>query len=668
MKAYIEQRKNTTQQAKTGRTVNTSAARTPNSTMLAMLGEHPGARMDLSQAMDLRMQERFGVSLSGIQGFKGEGPAEPGEPFSSRNQPRPVRDHNPAAGGRSLTLPREVKEDMERAIGRDFSKVKFVESPSALEMGESAYTQGDTAVFAPGVFSPRTDSGKKTIAHELTHVVQQAQGRATVKDGKPYDDSASLEQEAKTTAQSALSGTESHGMIAPLTPASADAAPMQGEGGFFQKRKARKAAERQRQEEARREEELRKAVKPKEAHDLMVAMTRKRDIENLDKTGQAAQNAVVMANGLYSDNPDIEANKLIHNESMLDPKMFRKSMTNMWDMATSYNKESNVRVGEVNFFDDADSGENAHALVNDSKIEFNQAKYLRSDPIPKGAARKAREIAGKAGDKYAWFAANRNYTGTHEMGHIVNRALIEKIRGNKNIKDDQGEYNDIWSDEWSSHATSANVVTDSIRDVYEKDETFRNKFNAKAGVVEGDTDEIRKGKIEARLSRTDQAAGRKKRYLEDPRIRNATDGHVNTFRTKPENAGLSDEQLRDKVMKLMGPNAQDDIYRDMYELGYTSQYGASTPGEFLAEAHADEIRIQKKKNKGKMGVENNPLSSAIVSKSRELLAEGQAGDAARDAFRLSHAQNYPPQLPAAPKPVVHKPILRKPVARKPIAP
>ena len=49
--------------------------------------------------------------------------------------------------GRALSLPGDVKEGMERAIGRDFSKVKFVESPIALEMGESAYTQGDTLII-----------------------------------------------------------------------------------------------------------------------------------------------------------------------------------------------------------------------------------------------------------------------------------------------------------------------------------------------------------------------------------------------------------------------------------------------------------------------------------------------------------------------------------------
>ena len=171
--------------------------------------------------------ERYGCEngeqhdLSGLDDF-----------FDSQNRSLLFRNHSPAVSGTPLSLPRDVKAGMEQAIGHDFSRVKFVESSVASEMGEPAYTQGDTAVFAPGVFSPHTASGKKMIAHELTHVVQQAQGRAAAKDGESYDDSAILEQEANTTANLALSGACNSGEIAPLTPASPAASPMQGGEGF----------------------------------------------------------------------------------------------------------------------------------------------------------------------------------------------------------------------------------------------------------------------------------------------------------------------------------------------------------------------------------------------------------------------------------------------------
>jgi hypothetical protein len=36
-----------------------------------------------------------------------------------------------------------------------------------------AYTQGSNIVFGPGQYQPQTENGKRLIAHELTHVVQQ---------------------------------------------------------------------------------------------------------------------------------------------------------------------------------------------------------------------------------------------------------------------------------------------------------------------------------------------------------------------------------------------------------------------------------------------------------------------------------------------------------------
>jgi hypothetical protein len=37
-----------------------------------------------------------------------------------------------------------------------------------------AYTAGTDVVFARGEFAPATDEGRRLLAHELTHVTQQA--------------------------------------------------------------------------------------------------------------------------------------------------------------------------------------------------------------------------------------------------------------------------------------------------------------------------------------------------------------------------------------------------------------------------------------------------------------------------------------------------------------
>jgi hypothetical protein len=47
---------------------------------------------------------------------------------------------------------------------------------SAKSVNALAYTVGQDVVFGGGQYSPETESGKKLIAHELTHVVQQSGG------------------------------------------------------------------------------------------------------------------------------------------------------------------------------------------------------------------------------------------------------------------------------------------------------------------------------------------------------------------------------------------------------------------------------------------------------------------------------------------------------------
>ncbi len=47
---------------------------------------------------------------------------------------------------------------------------------SAREVNANAYTVGHNIVFGAGLFMPGTHEGRRLIAHELTHVVQQSSG------------------------------------------------------------------------------------------------------------------------------------------------------------------------------------------------------------------------------------------------------------------------------------------------------------------------------------------------------------------------------------------------------------------------------------------------------------------------------------------------------------
>src|SRR5690606_20271324 len=69
---------------------------------------------------------------------------------------------------------------MENRFGYDFSHVKIhddtVAAKSAQSINALAYTSGNNIVFNHGQYSPETNSGRKLLAHELTHVVQQGNG------------------------------------------------------------------------------------------------------------------------------------------------------------------------------------------------------------------------------------------------------------------------------------------------------------------------------------------------------------------------------------------------------------------------------------------------------------------------------------------------------------
>jgi Zn-dependent peptidase ImmA (M78 family) len=84
---------------------------------------------------------------------------------------------------------------MENRFGYDFGKVKIhtdtQANQSARDIGAYAYTHRHNIVFAGGQYQPGTESGKKMIAHELTHVLQQNSShsqvlqRQTVSHGGP---------------------------------------------------------------------------------------------------------------------------------------------------------------------------------------------------------------------------------------------------------------------------------------------------------------------------------------------------------------------------------------------------------------------------------------------------------------------------------------------------
>src|SRR5262245_24532558 len=71
-----------------------------------------------------------------------------------------------------------LRHDMEHRFGHDFARVRLhtdaAADQSARQVNANAYTVGHDIVFRAGRFAPATHGGRRLLAHELTHVVQQS--------------------------------------------------------------------------------------------------------------------------------------------------------------------------------------------------------------------------------------------------------------------------------------------------------------------------------------------------------------------------------------------------------------------------------------------------------------------------------------------------------------
>jgi Domain of unknown function (DUF4157) len=122
-----------------------------------------------------------------------------------------------SSGGAALEP--DVRADMESRLGADFGDVRIHTDDAAHKSAESvsahAYTVGSDIAFQRDAYNPASESGQRTLAHELTHVVQQRNGPV---DGTPTGDGVSVsdpsdrfEREAASNAER-VSGTGETGL------------------------------------------------------------------------------------------------------------------------------------------------------------------------------------------------------------------------------------------------------------------------------------------------------------------------------------------------------------------------------------------------------------------------------------------------------------------------
>jgi hypothetical protein len=106
-------------------------------------------------------------------------------------------------------LAAETRAFMEPRFGQDFNQVRIHTDEKAEEsarvLNALAYTVGDEVVVGAGQYAPSTNQGKRLLAHELAHVVQQRGGevRHTLEVGSA---DGPLERQADAAAETVLRG------------------------------------------------------------------------------------------------------------------------------------------------------------------------------------------------------------------------------------------------------------------------------------------------------------------------------------------------------------------------------------------------------------------------------------------------------------------------------
>ncbi|MFJ8825440.1 DUF4157 domain-containing protein [Streptomyces sp. NPDC102467] len=186
----------------------TAGAKPPVASAAGPLGMQP--RIGNAAVVQLLRRSGHPGALDGHQHGPGCGHTE---------EPRPSGQSAPSAVQRSTVpgvlrgsgraLDTTTRTDMEGRLGADFSDVRLHTGAearrSAAEIGARAYTSGNDVVIGDG------GGDRHTLAHELTHVIQQRQGPVAGTDNgdglSVSDPGDSFEREAEANARRAMNGS-----------------------------------------------------------------------------------------------------------------------------------------------------------------------------------------------------------------------------------------------------------------------------------------------------------------------------------------------------------------------------------------------------------------------------------------------------------------------------
>lgn len=113
-----------------------------------------------------------------------------------------------------------VRRELEERLGHDLSRVRLHTGRDAGQLtellGADAVAVGQDVFFAEGAFKPGTDEGRRLLAHELLHTVQNPHGLGTLRAGRELGavslPQQAIEREAEAAAQAVVAGPEVGGV------------------------------------------------------------------------------------------------------------------------------------------------------------------------------------------------------------------------------------------------------------------------------------------------------------------------------------------------------------------------------------------------------------------------------------------------------------------------
>jgi hypothetical protein len=143
----------------------------------------------LQRQVEREAQEQAAVQRQALQRKKAE---------LDEESLQPVMQRIVARRGAGNPLPAVIQRHLEQGLNHDLSRVRIHDDAEADKLSRKvnalAFTTGTDIFFQSGHFKPNTQSGLELLAHEVTHTVQQSQGKV----GTGIDPDAGLEAEART--------------------------------------------------------------------------------------------------------------------------------------------------------------------------------------------------------------------------------------------------------------------------------------------------------------------------------------------------------------------------------------------------------------------------------------------------------------------------------------